>query len=277
MDEFDDLLEKAKIDVRRSLLVWTEILEEILGNKIAYVYAKGSAIKQWHSPVDYVPGLSDIDIHVMLKEGTNMFSQGNTAFSEAMQTSRRFEELFIRSTGKYIHIPRTQLTLLNDLAKDPLYVPPRSRDVLAMIGYFPEFNEPSPEAIRNIDYNKILELESFLESLPMSIIDRMGFDLWVVIRRMCWRVSPTPTRLLTQIIDDPQEVWSWNRTKIRKELESQGFSQISKYYEAYYMAGWRLFLSEFRNSDVFRDIVVYGYQIMKESLDATKKIKGMKN
>lgn len=273
MDKLDMFLERARIDVRHSLLIWTEILEEMFEHKLSYVYAKGSAIKQWHSPVDYVPELSDIDIHVMLKEGVSMFPQVDTAFFEAMQISKRFGELFIERVKRYFHIPRIQLIFLNDLVKDPLYVPPRSRDVLAMIGYFPESNQLSPEIIRDIDYENILELESFLESLPMSIVDKTGFDLWTVIRRMCWRVSPTPARLLTQVLDDPQEVWSWNRTRICKELDVQGFSKISMDYRAYYMAGWRLFLSEFRDSEAFRDTVMYGYKVLGASLNASRKIR----
>lgn len=274
MDKFGGLLEKARVDVRLSLQIWTEVLEEMLGSKIAYVYAKGSAIKPWNSPIDYVPGLSDLDIHIMLKEGASMFPLGDDAFFGAMQIPLRFEELFLDRGKGYLHVPRAQLILLNDLVKDPpLYVPPRSRDVLAMIGYFLELDQFSPESIREIDYKNILELESFLESLPMSLVDRIGLDWWVLIRRMCWRVSPTPVRLLTQILDDPQEVWSWNRTRVCKELEVQGLSQISMDYKAYYMAGWRLFLSEFQDSEAFRDTVMYGYKVLKVSLDAAKKIR----
>jgi len=240
MDMYKGFLEKARVDVRVSLLVWTEILEERLGSWVSYAYAKGSSIKPWSSPIDYVPFLSDLDIHVMLREGRSAFFEGDDAFFEAIRVSRRYEELFLERRKEYLHVPRPQVVLLNNLAEDPLYVPSRVRDVLVLIGYPPEPTPVPVETIQTIDSKQILELVAFLEPLPMSLMDKTGLDLWVVVRRMSWLVSPTPVRLLTQYSDDPQEVWSWNRTRICEELEGQGFSQISSDYREYYMSGWRL-------------------------------------
>ncbi|MFX1533565.1 MAG: hypothetical protein ACFFDI_04955, partial [Promethearchaeota archaeon] len=62
MNDLFKLLEKAKNDVHYSLEIWTELLEELLADRIKYVFAKGSSVKKWDTPIDYVPILSDVDI-----------------------------------------------------------------------------------------------------------------------------------------------------------------------------------------------------------------------
>ncbi|MFX0093420.1 MAG: hypothetical protein ACFFBD_16835, partial [Candidatus Hodarchaeota archaeon] len=69
---FNRLLEDAKIDVNFSIEVWTELLEKHYDNKIKCAYAKGSALKNWETYVDYVPILSDLDMHILFKEGTTL-------------------------------------------------------------------------------------------------------------------------------------------------------------------------------------------------------------
>ena len=40
--------------------IWTEVLEERYPIGIKYAYEKGSCVKRWNSPIDYVPLLSDV-------------------------------------------------------------------------------------------------------------------------------------------------------------------------------------------------------------------------
>ena len=39
------------------------LLDDIPSQEIRGIYLKGSAQKEWDSPVDYVPEISDVDIH----------------------------------------------------------------------------------------------------------------------------------------------------------------------------------------------------------------------
>ena len=47
----------------------SHLVTDNFGNELKYAYTKGSGIKPWDTPIDYVPILSDIDIHFMLTEG----------------------------------------------------------------------------------------------------------------------------------------------------------------------------------------------------------------
>ena len=59
-EDYGRLLERARADIEHAILAWTEALRETLGERLSYVYAKGSAVKRWDSPIDYVPILSDL-------------------------------------------------------------------------------------------------------------------------------------------------------------------------------------------------------------------------
>lgn len=44
------------------------LLERVPREQIVGLYAKGSAYKRWDGPLDYVPELSDLDVHVHVRE-----------------------------------------------------------------------------------------------------------------------------------------------------------------------------------------------------------------
>ncbi|MFX0063912.1 MAG: hypothetical protein ACFFC7_17215 [Candidatus Hermodarchaeota archaeon] len=272
MSDFSKLLQKAKSDVRYCLEIWTELLEDLLADRIKYVFAKGSSMKQWETPIDYVPILSDVDIHIMLNDGAPLLKNSESAFPTAINISQKYEKLFFSRNPNNLHMPRVQIVLLNKLVEEPIYVPPRLNDVWSLIGE-PEMKQAVPiEKIRQIDLTRLLEDEPFLNILPGNIFDRVGLDFWVIIRRMNWRVSPAPIRLLTQLINEhPQEVWSWNRTKIVSKLEEQGFSNISHSYTQFYIKGWQLFNSHFTDNSIFREIIMNGYGVLRDCLEAVRE------
>ena len=58
-----------KKEIKYMLDSFVEALLEIIPKKdIAGIYFKGSAIKEWASPLDYVPEISDIDIHLLFSD-----------------------------------------------------------------------------------------------------------------------------------------------------------------------------------------------------------------
>ncbi|MFX1512739.1 MAG: hypothetical protein ACFFCQ_09150 [Promethearchaeota archaeon] len=272
MPNFEILLKQARKDCRIAIEVWTDILRELLGDRLKWAYVKGSAIKNWSSPVDYVPLLSDLDIHLMLTDRCELFSDNIHAFDRAIKISREYETLFSLKNSDYLHLPRTQIVIVNKLLEESTFVTPRLKDVQILLGE-PEENLPvSKDKIRQIDYHKLLELEAVLETLPESLIDRSGWDYWIFLRKINWRVSPAPIRLLTQTYEDPQEIWSWNRTRISNELEKQGYTKIVKNYQGFYEKGWELFLSKMQKTEVFRGMIMCAYHVLNESLRAVRRI-----
>ena len=67
------LMMKVRRDVDTCIEVWTEILLARYQRNIDYLYAKGSSIKPWDGIIDYVPTLSDVDIHIKTVDDFRLF------------------------------------------------------------------------------------------------------------------------------------------------------------------------------------------------------------
>lgn len=59
--------EKLRKDIDFMVKTAKEVLLKNFGKNIVGIYFKGSASKKWDSHIDYVPELSDVDIHILFK------------------------------------------------------------------------------------------------------------------------------------------------------------------------------------------------------------------
>ena len=273
MQDYSELMEKAREDTRVAMEVWAEILPQFFGSRLEYVYAKGSALKPWDSHIDYVPTISDVDLHIGLKDDEPLFGNTSDDFDIAVNLSRQCEEEFLRRRPEHLHVPRMQVIETRFLLQSEKYTPPRPQDIQLLYGE-PHLRElPSPDTIRAGDLERIFEEKEFVDDLPRRILDRTGLDWWAIIRTMCWRVSPSPVRILTQRHPNPIEVWSWNRTAIHRELLTQGYDTIASWYHGFYDSGWRLFLSEFKELSEFRSVANNGYYVLIECMKEANNIR----
>jgi hypothetical protein len=262
MSEYSEYMKQARKEVELCLDIWTDIFKENYSETIEYAYSKGSAVKPWDSFIDYVPILSDVDIHIKTKEYSDLF-QNDNSFYESMNLSEVYESTYIEKNQEYFHIPRVQIVHLNPVIVLPEFIHPKIEKTRLMIGKPKEFEKPIIDFVRECDKNELLKLGDLLQSLPMSMIDRTGLDLWVLVRRMTWRVSPSPVRLLSQNHDDPLSLWEMNRTKITEELEKYDYLLLSENYKDYYYEGWIGFMEGFSNSQTLRRIISSAHDILK--------------
>ncbi len=269
MPDFQPLQARAREDIESCGQAWNAVLQTEFGNKLDYVIMKGSCVKPWDSPIDYVPVLSDVDIHVKTVDDAPMILS-EVSFEQALEISESFEKEFLKRQPEHLHMPRTQLVDVNRLKQLIIYVPPRLENVQILHGNPKQENPPSPDVIREIDRNNMQELEEVLERLPLSTVDRVGFDIWSLVRRICWLVSPTPVRLLSQQHEDPLEVWSWNRTRIAKELKESDRAHIAEHYVGFYRSGWDMFLSDFKSNKAYRSVIHHGYLLLKQCFEEMK-------
>lgn len=257
-------INRVRDDISVALTVWKQLLEDLLGERLEYAYAKGSAIKTWDSPIDYVPCVSDLDIHVKLTDDLGMFPIRDGAFSAALALSERYETGFLAARPDNVHVPRTQIMLLNDMAKESWFVAPRLSDVRPVIGEIRGYPLMAPDAIRQIDLERLLALNTLLNELPMKACDRSTIDLWTLVRQMTWNVSPTPVRVLTQYNPDPLDCWSWNRTRVCNELLAIHMNEVADACRAFYVSGWKWFLSGLRSSAALREMIRQGYSVLNQ-------------
>ena len=275
MPDWEILLKRAKKDVLCAVEAWSSVLEETFGSRLEYAYAKGSALKKWCSLIDYVPIISDVDIHIMLNDDKPLFQPSRRGFATSIEVSKKYEMKFYELRGEYLHIPRSQVIHINPNLDNPSFILPQISEVHVMAGCPKDGTIPSKDRIRKNDSNQIWGLAEYLDDLPRQTFDRVGFDFWTLLRRMCWRVSPSPVRLITQEHPDPLEVWEWNRTTIVEELRKRNLNSIANSYQKYYETGWQLFFSNFSGSIEIRDVVIHGYSVLQgclEQLSSTRPL-----
>ncbi|MFW9787373.1 MAG: hypothetical protein ACFFE2_08900 [Candidatus Thorarchaeota archaeon] len=272
MPDWEEQMKQAKEDVLLALDIWATVLKDVFGPRLEYAYAKGSAVKQWRTLVDYVPIISDLDIHIKMTDSNPLFPETYDGFFASINVCEEFEERFVSAKSEFLHIPRIQIVHLNPNLNDPMFILPQVGDVHAMVGSPDDAKLPKLEDVRRGDRKEMLGLEEYLGDLPRQAFDRVGLDFWQMLRGMNWRVSPAPIRLLTQNHPSPLYVWKWNRTRIVKELRANGYESIADSYKNFYETGWRLFLSKFTNHSDFRKIVVHGYNVLHGCLEEIKNL-----
>jgi hypothetical protein len=265
--EQDFPLEQVRRDVDCCIEIWSEMLSKDLQDRVEYAYAKGSCIKHWDSPIDYVPVFSDVDIHIKLRDGRNFYPDSYEGFVESLSTTEAYEDMFGKRNAGSVHLPRVQVVLLNPNLSDPDFMLPWDMGMIRpMVGEPPLGEPPEHTLLRSMDLRNLLNQVEVLEALPLSACERTGLDYWILVRRLGWRVSPTPVRLLSQVVEDPLRVWGLNRTNVCEELEAHGFGGVSTSCKEYYLSGWEAFRSDFRDSRAMREALKAAYRVLETTI-----------
>ncbi|MBD3406567.1 MAG: hypothetical protein GF411_10675 [Candidatus Lokiarchaeota archaeon] len=265
MSDPTSLQKQIREEVYASIDLWKDIIVDELGDKIEFMFSKGSCTKKWDSIIDYVPLVSDVDIHMYMKTYEDA-KQVESDLSLAMKVSSKYAKEFSDAYPDALHLPRIQFLVLNEFANHPLYCPPKPEQVHQMVGKCPRKRQPLPDKIREIDKTNTLEEASFLQKLPNMIIDRTGLELWTLLRRFTYRISPAPVRVITQTHKDPAEVWTWNRTKIVEYLIENDMQVIAKEYSRFYELGWELFQNNFEGMERYHEMFSAGTRVLSYSI-----------
>lgn len=230
-------------DIRHMVDAITETVLDVFGEPdVRAVWFKGSAQKCWDSPMDYVPALSDVDIHVWLSdEAAPRFHQ----FGTALQVQQGMEMRFTETAVKALHVPRPQLSLVNDLHKLETYTASPAGAIETVYG-----TEVTPgdytdvSRIRSHDRAALIKDAAEADDIPRRAIDRPGPYMWDLLRALSWRISPVGSRLLSVSGEDPQRAWSMNRTAIAAALHERRQGKVAADWEQFYASAWRYYLSD---------------------------------
>ncbi len=266
MADYSSLHKRARHDIRVCIQAWSETLRNQLGGRIACMFAKGSAVKRWDSPIDYVPVISDVDIDLILSDEDDRLVTSSDPLTVARALSRQHEETFARLEPAPLHHPRTHMRVINSLMREEWYVPPQPDEIRPVIGSLPELPEPPPERVRYVDRWRLEQEEGYLRDLPDRLASATGTDLLYLILDLAGHVALTPFRLLTQVQADPVAVWRLNRSRVLDELENEGMGIVANHYLAFYERGWDLFLSGLKDHETARDMAIEGYQVLRTCL-----------
>jgi len=242
---------------------FTEVLlEEIPESEIEGIYCKGSAMKDWDSPLDYVPELSDVDIHLLLgDDGTEQKYLGS--LEQALHIQARVEERYRSKVPQPLHVPRPQLVILNRLLLDQDYVPSPRNTVSVLCGKdAPDPDYRDADRIRHTDCKRLLVEAEYLARLPGQAVDRPAGYIRESLRQMSWRVSPAGPRVLHVLGLPTEKAWSVNRTEAVGLLREMGEAALAQDYADYYLHAWEYYLSGHTDGTAGRSSLMAGAKVL---------------
>jgi hypothetical protein len=229
---------------------------EVFGEEhVRAVWFKGSAQKEWQSPLDYVPALSDVDVHVRLSdEAAPSFRDLECALAVQESVERRFAE----AMPEPLHMPRPQLNLVNELEQNENYLASPAAIVQTISGARHEPGDYGDvEQIRALDGAALIDNAREAQNIPNRAIDRPGKYLWDLLRALSWRVSPMGSRVLCVSGMDPEQAWSMNRTRILRALRQQDeLADLANAWERYYLSAWGYYLAGHADGAAGREAIV---------------------
>ena len=243
-----------------------QLLARIPGPEIRGVYLKGSSVKAWESPLDYVPEISDVDIHVWFRDDDTWRRHLDTV-PRALEMQAGIEACFKERCARPIHHPRLQLIVLNTLITglEGFIHAPRSTVTVLHGEAYPEADYSDVEAIRRFDAGDLIEKAAWVERMPLHLIDKPGIYAREGLRQLVWRVAPVGPLVLHVSGLDTAHVWSLNRTRATAALRDLGLCDLADAYRDFYLAAWDYFLSEFADTDAYRRAMLAATRVLSES------------
>ena len=252
-----------KLEALHMVEAFTKVLlEEVPRSQIEGIYCKGSVLKDWDSPLDYVPELSDVDIHLLFRDdGAEEEYLGS--IERALHIQAAVEERYLSKVPQPLHVPRPQLVILNRLLLDEDYVPSPRNTVSVLYGkdtHDPDYSDP--DGIRRTDCRRLLAEAEFLKRLPLQAVDRPAGYIRESLRVMSWRVSPTGPRALHVLGLPTEKAWSVNRTGAVALLRKMGEDALAQNYADYYLHAWEYYLSGHTDGSAGRSSLMAGAKVL---------------
>lgn len=243
-----------------------QLLGRIPESEIRGLYLKGSSVKAWESPLDYVPEVSDVDIHVWFRDD-NAWRRHLDTVPQALTFQAGIEACFTERIAQPSHHPRLQLVVLNTLITEmeSFVYSPRSTVTMLHGEAYPEADYSDPDGIRRFDASDLIERAGWVDQMPLHLIDKPGIHAREALRHLTWRVAPAGPLVLHISGLDTEHVWSLNRTRVTAALRDVGLGALADAYRDFYLAAWDYFLSEFTDTNACRAAILAASGVLTAS------------
>ena len=249
-----------------------ELLRLIPAGEIRAIYLKGSVVKPWESPLDYVPEVSDVDIHVWFRDDAAWPRHLGTV-SQALEVQKGVEARFAARVPRPLHEPRPQLIVMNKMmAEHEGFLHSTRSTVKVLYGEeYPEADYSDSTGIRRHDATQLVGEAQWVDRMPLHLVDKPGRYLREALRQLVWRVSPAGPRVLHVSGLDTERAWSMNRTEATQALRELGMTSLADGYTAFYLSSWDYFLSGFTNSDAGRTAIQAAERVLTEGAEIGRR------
>lgn len=255
---------RAECDAMRESVL--EALLDSLGeDAFVGIYAHGSSLKPWDSPIDYVPEVSDVDVQLVLKRPELLTEDLERALAIARAYERRFQE----RCPEALHLPRPQIQVINKELEMPEFLPSPAKSSRTLFGR--DISEvrppPDPAFVVQVDRATLRKTDqvAWVADLPMWLIDRPGHYAYQALNAMAWRISPAGSRVLSVLGAGFEEAWGGNRSQVHRGLVERGAAEFAGNYADYYLNGWKFFLSNHHDIDLAHRALRAGARVIQQS------------
>ena len=203
LDQYKEVIESLRKD-------FVEACECVFGENLVSIITKGSTVKG-----GFIPGISDVDMHIYLKE-------------EAFE----HRDYLTLELGLKLQEKINDLLHRYDIGCSPIQVIPinvsmpkfwsRSLPGTYIFLYGDECPEPEPEAEKMLE-DDILNLQyqypNYAYSLVNSYADKGNEELHQFVRRLNPAVTPTFNRVFSALTEDPFKAWKMTKFEVLDALE----------------------------------------------------------
>jgi hypothetical protein len=247
---------EAMVDAVRGALV------DRFGAGIRGLSFKGSAQKRWDTQIDYLPELSDVDIHFRTDGATSAaLADLDTALALHAEIGRRFTDGCPDPT----HVPRPQLIDADEIERLADYVPPPAGTVRTLVGPEPGPVRIDEEQVRVGDARRLLAAgdPQFLAKAVADLIERPSHHLFPAVRALSWRVAPVAPRVVNVLGGGFATAWSANRTEAVRLLVGLGQDALADQVMSFYEAAWVAYASGWRDGDAGRAAFAAGIRALR--------------
>lgn len=248
---------RLEVDAMKAAYLET-ILEVIPRVALRDVFFKGSAFKPWDDLVDYVPELSDVDIHVWFEDDDG-FEKTFPTLEAALEFSAKAEARFFAICPKPLHVPRVQLIALNRLLTYESFVSNPAGNPYSHFGLeYPSGQNLDPDVIRATDLQNLIEQAEQLSSVIRfeRMVDKHSKDFRAILCDLGERIGPLASRALSLLGSSFEDAWGGhNRSSLLLKLEAQGQHDLVSSIRGFYESAWTYFLSQDRDGDTARNAI----------------------
>jgi hypothetical protein len=240
---------QLRTEARTMAFAVRDSLLDVCAHDITAIWFTGSAQKSWDSPLDYVPELSDVDIHVRWthpERWTDAIDLGR-----GLALHAQIEARYGAAIPEPLHMPRVQLVPVHQVEQIPSYFGVPEGMTESLYG-------PAPKAATGLDQVAVSREDAaslvsmadplMLATEPSRFVELPGWHLFGALRNLNWRVSPVGPRALSALGTEYAVAWSANRTKTVGMLRDRGEYEVAAEYVGYYEHAWRYFLSGWRDT-----------------------------
>ncbi len=243
-------------------------IQEVLPGVLIGAYLKGSAVKPWDTPLDYVPEVSDVDLHLRFRESgaaeLDRIEVGLAVQAEA-------ERLYGEAVPAPLHLPRPNVLNLDWLEQLPLsrYVSSPLTTVRVLMGDPPPGFPDDHAKVVALDREALLKVQG--SDLSGLALDTPGRHQFLAIWDVSFRMSPMPSRVASVLSGDSERAWGANRSTLLRWLVELGEGELAAALVRYYLACWRVFLSGRRDYEAGRKVLLEAAAILRLGVEVGQR------